>query len=385
MKFIKLLTFITCLLIHGSILTALEIGEKAPPLDISKWMTGSPVTLDKEDKKIYVIFFWATWSNISPNLMNYVSREGPIFADDNVVFVGISKESPKRIKEFLKKYPEINFSLGQDNQAETYADYMFGTKGVPMFFIVGRDKKLIWKGNPFEVGRVLVRVLGGTFDPKIQEKIVEYRERMQKAAQMLDNKEKLHYAKKILKLDPTDQIAISIIADNYILKGKEEKAVEFIRLSREKAPTNKHIQRELFFLELSIVRSMINASGKEKLATLVKNYGQAFNDNPRALNSLAIVVSRDIPLSIVPLSEILVITKRAVELARAKPQSKEILSLSLSVLARIYYYTGQLNKAISTQKEAIQLMDDKTPREDKENAILMESYYREALNLKADK
>ena len=384
MKFIKFLAIIVCLLIYGNVLTALEVGEKAPPLDVSKWVTGPPVTINKTDEKIYVIFFWATWSSISPNLMNYVLRENLIFADDDVVFVGISKESPKRIKNFLKKYPDINFSIGRDNHAETYAGYMQGTKGVPMFFIIGRDKKLIWKGSPFEANRVLVRVLGGTFDAEIQKKIVKYRERIQKAAQMLDNKEKLYYAKKILKLDPTDRIAMNIIIDNYILEKEEVKAIDFIRSSRKQALENKYIQRELFFLELSIVRAMNNALGKEKLAELVKSYSKVFSGDSSALNSLAIVVSRDVPLSIIPLSEILDVSKKALKLAQDSHQNKKNLSSCLQSLARIYYYIGRLKKAISTQKEAIELIDNKSKRNDKETALLMKTYYKEALRLKLE-
>ena len=120
MKFIKFLTVIICLLVYVNTLTALEVGEKAPPLDISKWINGPPVSINKTDKKVYVVFFWATWSNISPNLMNYVSRENFIFADDGVVFVGISKESPKRIKDFLKDFntEKINTHIYNDTSVE---------------------------------------------------------------------------------------------------------------------------------------------------------------------------------------------------------------------------------------------------------------------------
>jgi peroxiredoxin len=384
MKFIKFLIVLVCVLVCGNVSIALEVGEKAPPLNISKWVTGTPVTLYSKsdvDKKMYVVFFWATWSNISPNLINYVSRENLIFGKDGVVFVGVSKESPKRVKNFLKKHQEVNFSIGLDNQTETYAAYMQGTKGVPMFFIIGQDKKLIWKGSPLEANRVLVRALCGTFDSEIQEKIVKYRERIHKASQMLDNKEKVYYARKILKLDPTDRIAMDIIIDNYIIEGKEEKAIDFIRSSQKKAFGNKYSQRELFFLELSIVRAMNNPQGKEKLTELVQNFTNVFNNDSRSLNSLVTVVSRDVPLSIIPLADILNTSKRAAKLAEANQHDKENLSLCLQSLARIYYYIGQLNKAVSTQQKAIKLMDNNTKQVDKDIALLMEVYYKEALKL----
>ena len=382
MKFIKLLTVTVFVLVSSNVLTALDVGEKAPPLKIDKWLTGSPVNLNNKDKKMYVVFFWATWDkNLSAMIMNYVSRENFIFGKDGVEFVGISKENPKKVKDFLKDYPDINFSIGLDDKAETYSAYMQGTKGVPMFFIIGQDNKLIWKGGPFEANRVLVRALSGTYDAKIQEQIVKYRKRIKKASQMLDNKEKIYYARKILKLDPTDRNAINIIVDNNIINGEEEKAIDFIRSTRKKAEGKLYIQRELFFLELSIVRAMNNPLGKEKLAELVKEYSIVFKNNSDALNSLVIVVSREVPLSIIPLAEIYNMSKRAVKLAEATPQNNENLSYRLQAFARLYYSIGLLEKAVSTQEKAIKLMDDKTRKVDKDTALLMDAYYKEALKL----
>ena len=91
MKFMKILTFIICLLAYGDVLTAIEIGDKAPPLNIAKWIKGTPVSLDSKNdagKKACVIFFWATWNNVSQNLMNFISRESYIFKKDGVDFVG---------------------------------------------------------------------------------------------------------------------------------------------------------------------------------------------------------------------------------------------------------------------------------------------------------
>ena len=383
MKFMKILTFIICLLAYGDVLTAIEIGDKAPPLNIAKWIKGTPVSLDSKNdagKKACVIFFWATWNNVSQNLMNFISRESYIFKKDGVDFVGISKESPKRVTDFLKKYPDINFSIGIDNQAESYAAYMQGTKGVPMFFIIGPDKKLIWKGSPFEVNRVLVRALNGTFDTVMQEQIVKYREIIQKASQMLDTKEQIFYARKILKLDPADTMAMNIIIDNYIVMRKEEKAIDFISSSRKKATENKYIQRELFFSELGILRGMNTTFAKNKFVELAKNYSTVFNDDAEALNSLVFVVLQDVPFSIMPLAEILDISKKAVKLAEVDTHDKEKLSLCLQALARVQYYIGRLEEAISTQDKAMQL-ECNIKDAGKENVLLMLDYYKEALKL----
>ena len=385
MKYLKSLIIMLCVLIGGNLL-ALNIGDKAPSLNVSEWVKGSPVTLypkNEQGKKIYVVFFWATWSNASPNLMNFISTEKNIYGKDEVAFVGISKESPRRIKKFLKKYPDINISIAIDDKAETYSEYMHNTKGVPMFFIIDQNKKLIWKGGAFEADRVLSRALNGTFNFEDQKKIEKYRKDIQKAAQMLNRKEEVFYARKILKIDPTDRIAMNIIVNHYIMTGKEVKAIDFIRSSRKVAGGNKYIQRALYFLELSIVRGMNNAKGKEYMAELVTNYKDTFKNNPEALNSLIIIISRDLPLEIMPLSNMLEVSKNAVELAKHY-QNAELQSSCLQSLARVYYFIGRLNKAVSLQEEA-SLLIDKTKKNRKEVASLVEAYYKEALKLNQEK
>jgi len=41
---------------------ALDVGDKAPPLSIIKWVKGKPVSFPKDfGKKLYLVEFWATW------------------------------------------------------------------------------------------------------------------------------------------------------------------------------------------------------------------------------------------------------------------------------------------------------------------------------------
>ena len=386
MKLFNYLIVVLCMLFCGNLLAALNVGDEAPSLKISEWVKGEPVNIDslnKQNKKVCVVFFWATWNNVTPNLMNFISTEKRIYGKDGAVFIGISKEKASIVKKFLNKYPGINFRIGIDNNAETYAEYMQGEKGVPMFFIIDKKKNLIWKGGPFEVNRVLVHAMNDTFNAEKQKQIESYRKDIRKASQMLNRKEEIFYARKILKIDPTDRVAMNIIIDNYIVNGKENKAIDFIRSSRIKAGRNKYILRTLYFLELSLVRSMDNATGKKNLLELVSNYKKVFKDDPNALNSLIIIVTRDVPLAIIPLGEMLDISKSAVVLAKNSNDS-ELLSSCLQSQARVYYLVGLLNKAIDTQEKAVHLIGKKRQLE-KDAALLVDAYYKEALKLNQGK
>ena len=39
----------------------LNVGEKAPPLDIQEWVKGEPLDLTSAQGKIVLLEFWATW------------------------------------------------------------------------------------------------------------------------------------------------------------------------------------------------------------------------------------------------------------------------------------------------------------------------------------
>ena len=172
---------------------------------------------------------------------------------------------------------------------------------------------------------------------------------------------------------------MNIIIDNYIVNGKEGKAIDFVRSSRKKARGNKYIERSLYFLELSLIRGMDNTVGKKNMVELVSNYKKTFKDDADALNSIVIIVVRDFPLAIIPLSEILDVSKRAVGLAENSHDSK-LLSSCLQSQARAYYLTGMLDKAVSTQGKAVQLITKKQ-LDEKNAALLVETYYKEALKL----
>jgi len=384
MRYIKFVVLLAFVLFCGNALSALNLGDTAPLLKISEWVKGEPVNLNAEhSKKVYLIFFWSTRNNISSNLMHFISTEKKIYGKDGAVFIGISKEKAAAVKKFLKKYPDINFGIAVDDNAETYSKFMQDAQGTPMFFVFNRDKKLIWKGGPFEVDRVLASAMTDTFNAEKQKQIEEYREDIREASQTLNRRDAILYARKILKIDPTDRVAVNIIVDNYVVNGEEDKAIDFIRTSLKKAGNNKYMKRALYFLELSLIRGMNNADGKKKMQELAENYKKPFWNDPDALNSLVIVVIRDAPLGIIPLKELLDITKRSVALTKNN-HDPELLGSCLQSQARVYYLTGWLDKAVSTQEKAVQLVGN-TRQDEKDVALLTEAYYKEALTLNHEK
>jgi peroxiredoxin len=183
-------TLFMCFIIS---LRALDVGEKAPALKVANWLKNGRMVLypkgeeerEKNKDAIYVVFFFATWSDTTPNVISFVNEQADYLKEINVKFIGISTETEAKIRECMKKYPDIKFHLGMDDKSRTWNDYM-EDPAVPMFFIIGSNKKLIWKGSPLEVQSVLLDVIGGTFDSKKQKELESIHSDLSKSVQTFD-------------------------------------------------------------------------------------------------------------------------------------------------------------------------------------------------------
>ena len=386
MKFLKFTVCVVSVFIFTESF-ALDVGDDAPDLHIARWIRGKPI-LDFPDSdeisnvKAIIVFFWATWNNTSPRLLEFASQMDELYKDDGLVIIGISKEAPSKVKNFLDKIENINFSLGIDDQAETYDEYMVATEGVPIFFIFKKDGELVWKGPPFEVDRVISRVLSGTFDIENQRKIERLRDDIKTSSHLFDDHNRVKIAHKTLKIDPTDEVAVNIIIDNYVRRKKIEKAINFIRNVRKKAKDNIFLQRKLFLIELGVIRSMNIIKAKNILIHLAKDSYATFYNNPKVLNEIAYIILQNLPFEIRPLKELLIMTERAVTLEKKRGNSSVELAENLQVLARVYYCLGWLSKAVTTQNQAVEILKDKKA---KKTALIRENYYREVYNTDINK
>jgi len=375
------LMFFLCHLSYG-----LNVGKQVLDLNGIKWLNGSPISSlknindKKENDKIYVVFFWATYSNSSSYMIDFINKEKRLYEKDNIVFIGISTESMKEVKDFLEEKGYSNdISLGVDPDKRIYREYLKSTENIPIFFIVDGNGKLVWKGAPFEVNRILSRVINKTFIPKDQKKIEDLRKRMRKFAHIFDYKNKHKIAKRILRIDPTDITAVNVIVDEYIKKNRMKNALEFLSETRKKAENNKFIQIELFYIELGIIERMKPEKSKTATARLCTNVFNTFYNDSKILNEFTLKIINNIPFPLRPLDVLLKMAKRAIILEKVKGHTSTALNLYYQTLAEVYYWLGWTDKAVKLQREATILMiGEKT----KKLAFLRYQYYKKVLKLK---
>ncbi|MCP4178116.1 MAG: redoxin domain-containing protein [bacterium] len=360
---------------------SLPIGSKATELQVSEWLKNGPASLkpDKPGDKIYVVFFFATWSNSTANVFRFVSDQVTAFGDYGVEFIGISPENVQIVKKYIKDTHNlsIDFALGVDDHSKTYDEYMKGQDGVPIFFIYNKEKKLIWQGSPAEENGVLLHVLGGTFDADTQKEVEKLHKEMRRATQEFNFSERLEYAERVLKIDPMDRLAVDTMIDSYIRNNEVKKCLAFVEETRKKVGSNSFVQYFLYISELNIVRGIMTKEGKDYINKLSKHYIESFENNPSALDSYAIKLMVNIPPEITSLKYALIMSKKSIEL-QSKLNNNKKLAIYLQTLARGYYLVGDIGKAITTQNKAVELLKS---QDDKAKATLTKEYYEEAKNL----
>lgn len=127
-----------------------KIGASAPALTGLAWIQGGPVEIKKG--QVAVVEFWATWCPPCRATIPHLDALYRNYATNGVVFVGISNESPEKVRAFVKQMGDkMTYPVAIGSQA-VYAGYLgaFGVSGIPHAFVVGTDGKIAWHGHPMD-------------------------------------------------------------------------------------------------------------------------------------------------------------------------------------------------------------------------------------------
>jgi thiol-disulfide isomerase/thioredoxin len=146
---------------------AAKIGDAAAPLVIKEWVKGGPADVT-DGKNVYVVEFWATWCPPCRKSIPHLTDLQKQFKDKAVVVIGISDETPDKVKPFLKEQGDkMDYTVAVDDERKSSKAYMeaFGQAGIPHAFIVGKDGKVIWHGHPMDgLDKALEEIVAGKYD-----------------------------------------------------------------------------------------------------------------------------------------------------------------------------------------------------------------------------
>jgi thiol-disulfide isomerase/thioredoxin len=159
----------------------LSVGDPAPSLQVSRWITGAKVER-LERGKVYVLDFWATWCGPCIESFPRLTRLQKKYADKGVTVIGVSiwEEDEGAVEPFVKARSDaMGYSVAVDDVPANTVEQGRRGRGdgkvatawmraagknlIPTVFIVGRDGRIAWIGGPNEMDEPLERVVAGNW------------------------------------------------------------------------------------------------------------------------------------------------------------------------------------------------------------------------------
>lgn len=128
----------------------LNIGDKAPPLSLGKWLKGEPVTEFKKGH-IYLVEFGFT--TCAPCLAGipHLSELAAKYADDITVISVFVKDPISQVEKLMQRLgSKMKYKVAVDNEKgemDTNWVKASGKVGYPKTFLIGRDGKIVWIGG----------------------------------------------------------------------------------------------------------------------------------------------------------------------------------------------------------------------------------------------
>lgn len=373
-----------------------QIGMDAPPLKISQWIKGNPVNIaEGKGKKVYVVEFWATWCPPCKVTIPHLTEVQKKYAKNDVVIIGITDEDPKLVKQFVTSMGDkMDYTIAIDDNGETSKAYMdaFGIDTIPHAFIVDKNGKIVWQGNPMEgFDEAIEAIVAGNFSVEkeikknlAKEKLVDFIEAVEK-----DDRAKIdQIGKEIEQLDKEvggvlpdrkfnaeeayKLVKFSLYVREYtagLKEGKSEKELEEVAKNAEKfAPTNINFadMKHFFKLQKSAMdyfMALMTGSDETTVSNLAKAIGETQSRDAMLLSQIAYAMlsNEKVPQRDKPI---------ALKLAQiAYDNGGSTNEDMVQIYARALFENGKKDEAIKYQKMAIELCKDKDKKAEFESTL----------------
>lgn len=127
------------------------VGDKMPPLNVTDWITGERELVGTwGDGKVYVLELWGTWCEPCKAMLPKLTKLQADYRDKGLVVIGYSWEEPNILRKFTNEFrKDIGYLIVGDTESKTIdaLNENEAVEGFPYAFLIGRDGKVVWKGN----------------------------------------------------------------------------------------------------------------------------------------------------------------------------------------------------------------------------------------------
>ncbi len=336
----------------------LEIGSKAPDIEIEHWVSDNDGAFEHvtkiEEDKVYVIEFWATWCGPCIGAMPHIAELQAKYEDKDVQIISISNEDLDTVEDFLerpvfgqpkdanpkKTYGDLTstYCLTTDPDKSVMKDYFMaaGRTGIPCAFVVGKTGLVEWIGHPGSLEDVLEAVVTDKWD---RDKFkTEYDE---------SENEKMEAAEKSREMQRKLAMGLRTIQEKVADDDWQEALQLFDELIEDKELEPAKQAIVTIRLQMMIKEDFEGApKALEEFVAENEKDAQALNEIAWAIYELYEANEGDVN------SELLKHAKKAAELASiAEPESGAVLD---TLAHFIYIVDEDLDKAIEVQKKAVE-------------------------------
>ncbi len=234
-----LLAFAAVCLVSGPLM-ALEIGDKAPPLKISKWIKGRKFKLeDLKNKEIVVIDFWTSESELCQRTVPHLTEMRKKYEVHGVRFIGISAEHVSTVMNFVEgQGGKMQYTVAVDKDGATTQEILvgLGQNEIPHTVIVDRKGKIAWHGLSLE------DEFTETLDDLIKEQPAPVDKKLDEAKALRTSYYKLAQSKE------ASQEELKRLGDDMLEKGGHD--LDFVRRVALMIISSKKIQHRDYALAL---------------------------------------------------------------------------------------------------------------------------------------
>lgn len=152
----------------------LTIGDPAPALRVQEWIKGEPVQRF-EKGHVYVVEFWAVacppCRSAIPHLTALAEKykgSATVIGVDLLSTEFIQKE---KVKAFVDKMGDrMNYVVAVEDSNFVSTDWLEAAdekrQGIPRIYIIDKEGKIAWMGNPVDVDKVLHKIVNDRWDIK---------------------------------------------------------------------------------------------------------------------------------------------------------------------------------------------------------------------------
>lgn len=155
----KQLLFILLTFVHLTTLgqSNIKVGQKAPQITITDWISNIPNNKTLTGKYI-VLEFWATWCGPCIAAVPHMNNLQAKFNNPNLYFISITDESKEKVERILKRI-EFKSIVVSDQNKKTQVLFGDGKKGLevfPLTILIDNKGFISWIGEPHELSELII-------------------------------------------------------------------------------------------------------------------------------------------------------------------------------------------------------------------------------------